>query len=74
MNNPFPHKPLISPNRMLREHAATLRRHLQHCQAAQGRWFPAAVIAERLHLQMAPRFVTTVAVAALLLSAACGWI
>jgi hypothetical protein len=74
VKNTFPHNPLISPNRVLREHAAALRRHLLHCQASQGRWFPAAVVAERLHRQMAPRFVTTVAAAALLLFAACGWI
>ncbi|NRF68137.1 hypothetical protein HLB44_14180 [Aquincola sp. S2] len=65
---------MITPNRMLREHAAGLRRHLQHCRAAQGRWFSAALVAERVHRQMAPRFVTTVAAAVLLLSAACGWI
>ena len=74
MNNTFPHNPLISPNRVLREHAAALRRHLQHCQAAQGRWFPAAVAAERLHGVVAPRFVTTVAAVAVLMFAACGWI
>ncbi|WP_284616644.1 hypothetical protein [Aquabacterium humicola] len=74
MNNNLFSRPLASPNRMLREQATDLRRHLQHCHAAQGRWFPAAVMAERLHSLVAPRFVTTVAAAVLLLYAACGWI
>lgn len=44
-----------------------LCRHLEQCHAARGRWFGAAMLAERVHALVAPRFATTVALAALLL-------
>ena len=49
--------------------AEALGRHLQHCRAGRGRWFRAALWAERMHQRLAPRFVTTLvgATAALLL-------
>ena len=48
-------------------HQSELRRHVAQCRAGQGRWFNAVAWAERLHCMLAPRFVTTVAVAAALL-------
>ena len=48
-------------------HQSELRRHVAQCRAGRGRWFSAAAWAERLHGLLAPRFVTTVAVAAALL-------
>ncbi|MDN3920643.1 hypothetical protein [Roseateles violae] len=48
-----------------------LRRHLQQCHAARGRWFGAAMLAEQIHHLVLPRFATTVALAALLLILAC---
>jgi hypothetical protein len=53
------------------DQAMALRRHLQQCRAARGRWFGAAMLAERIHDLMVPRFATTVALAALLLTIAC---
>jgi hypothetical protein len=52
----------------------SLRRHLQDCRLARGRWFPAAACAERLHGIVAPRFVTTVTLAVGLLAFAFGWL
>lgn len=54
--------------------SAMLRRHLTQCQAARGPWFAAASLAERVHGAMAPRFATTVALLALGLTLACGWL
>ena len=48
-------------------HQSELRRHVAQCRAGRGRWFSAAAWAEQLHCMLAPRFVTTVAVAAALL-------
>ena len=48
-----------------------LCRHLQQCHVARGRWFGAAMLAERIHFMVAPRFATTVALAAVLLAIAC---
>lgn len=50
---------------------ADLRRHLQQCHLARGRWFGAAMLAERVHQLAAPRFATTVALAAIALTTAC---
>lgn len=48
-------------------HQSELMRHVAQCRAGRGRWFSAASWAEQLHGLLAPRFVTTVAVAAALL-------
>ncbi len=50
-----------------------LVRHLQQCHLARGRWFGTALWAERAHALMAPRFVTTVVGAALLLALCSAW-
>jgi hypothetical protein len=63
---------LASPNRFLREQTAALRRHLDQCELARGRLFPAAVIAERVHVFVVPRFVSTVALATVLIYLLCG--
>lgn len=57
----------------LTDTAASLRAHLHECRAAQGRWLAASMAAERLHGLLAPRFVSTVALGALLLVAASSW-
>ncbi|MFT3818254.1 MAG: hypothetical protein QM750_11580 [Rubrivivax sp.] len=62
-------------HRALTEQAEALGRHLQHCRAQRGRWFDAALWAERMHRRLAPRFVTTLVgatAALLLLGAAAG--
>jgi hypothetical protein len=59
----------LSPAALLTEQGQLLHRHVQQCQAARGRWFQAAAWAELAHGLVAPRFVTTVSVAALLLLA-----
>jgi hypothetical protein len=51
--------------------APELHRHLQQCDSARGRWFGAAMLAERVHGMVAPRFATTVACAAVLLLLVC---
>jgi hypothetical protein len=53
------------------DQAQALCRHLQQCHAERGRWFEATVLAERIHDLVAPRFGTTVMLAALLLTLAC---
>ena len=57
----------------LTDTAASLRAHLHECRAAQGRWLSASMAAERLHGLIAPRFVSTVALGALLMVAASSW-
>lgn len=65
----------LSPIRRLQPDAASdLCRHLQQCHRARGRWFGAAMLAERVHSLVAPRFATTVAMAAVLLLMACEWL
>lgn len=49
--------------RLLDDQAETLGRHLTHCRAERGRWFDAALWAERAHQVLAPRFCTVVVVA-----------
>lgn len=65
----------LSPNHAaLGEHLLSLARHVRQCQAAQQRWVGTARLAERAHGLLAPRFMTTVAVGALVLLALCtGW-
>ena len=55
------------------EHALLLGRHLRDCKAAGG--WPATgwLWIERLHTLVAPRFVTTVFAASLLLAACTAW-
>ena len=60
--------------RLTHDSAADLCRHLQQCQLARGRWFGAAMLAEEIHKLVAPRFATTVAMAAIILLAAVAWL
>lgn len=62
---------LQAGNAAWREQVAGLRRHLSECNAARGRFFRAAVIAENFHAFVAPRFVTTVASISILLVFIC---
>lgn len=59
-----------SAHRFAHDQAPALHRHLQQCKKARGRWFGAAVLAERLHQVVAPRLATTVAIAGLALMVA----
>ena len=65
----------LPPNHAaLGEHLLSLGRHVRQCQAAQQRWVRTARLAERAHGLLAPRFMTTVVVGALVLLALCtGW-
>lgn len=66
--------PLPSNHPALGEHLLSLGRHVRQCQAAQQRWVRTARLAERAHGLLAPRFMTTVVVGALVLLALCtGW-
>lgn len=58
---------LRHPAPAIAEQSLSLTRHLQQCQAARSRLFHAAVWAETAHGLVAPRFVTTVSVAAVAL-------
>ncbi len=60
--------------RLTHDSATDLCRHLQQCRLARGRWFGAAMLAEEIHKLVAPRFATTVAMAAIVLVAACAWL
>ena len=66
--------PALVANRVLRDNAAALRRHFEQCHAARGRWYGAAALAERVHGLIAPRFVSTAAVAFVILGIATHWI
>jgi hypothetical protein len=57
----------------LTEQVGALGRHLRHCHAAQGRLFTLSLWTEQAHQLVAPRFVTTVVVAALVIALACAW-
>lgn len=57
--------PLVS------DHIRSLGRHLRHCREAQGRFFGLSRLATDLHGWVAPRFVTTLALAAALIALAC---
>ncbi len=55
-------------------HDTVLSRHLQQCHLARGRWFGAAMLAEELHKLVAPRFATTIVLAAVVVTASCTWL
>jgi hypothetical protein len=59
-------KSFTSPNRFLREQSSALKRHLDQCDLARGRLFPAALLAESVHDFVAPRIVSTVAIVTIL--------
>ena len=67
---------LTSTARRLTNHdsVSDLCRHLRQCDQDRGRWFGAAMLAEEIHRLVAPRFATTVAMAAIVLMAACAWL
>ena len=65
---------LPAVNLVLREQIVQLRHHVVQCQAARGLWFYAAVVGEGLHQLLAPRFVTTVVLAGLVLAVVSGWV
>ncbi len=44
-----------------------LGEHYGHCQEGRGRWFSLQCMAETLHGSVAPRFVTTLVVATVLI-------
>jgi hypothetical protein len=52
---------------------SVLGEHLHSCKRSHGRWFTLQCLAERMNGFIAARFVTTLAVAALLLGAASMW-
>jgi len=64
---------LRQPAPAITEQSQSLKRHLQHCQAARSRLFAAGLWAESAHSLVAPRFITTVSVAALLLLLISSW-
>lgn len=47
----------------LRPDATLLQGHLLHCEQGSGRWFTVRCAAETVHGFLAPRFVTTLALA-----------
>lgn len=63
---------LVSPNRFVREQTTALRRHLEQCEIARGRFFSAMVVAESVHGFVVPRFVSTIALVTLFMLIACG--
>jgi len=65
--------PLRVADRAVREQTVSLLRHLQHCEQARSRWFELSCLGEALHSYVAPRFVTTVAAAGLLLLLTSWW-
>lgn len=52
------------PSPALREHVRSLGRHLRHCHQARGRFFHLTRVASDMHDWVAPRFVTTLTLAA----------
>jgi hypothetical protein len=65
--------PLRVADRAVREQTASLLRHVQHCERARSRWFDLFCLGEALHGIVAPRFVTTVAAAGVLLFLTTWW-
>lgn len=63
---------LRHPASALADQSRSLTRHLGQCRAAQSRLLQAAAWAELAHGLVAPRFVTTVSVAAVVLLL-CSW-
>jgi len=55
----------------LQDHVLSLGQHLRQCQQAQGRWFGLGRLGHELHAWVAPRFVTTLAGASVLIALAC---
>lgn len=55
------------------EQAQSLGRHLRTCEAARGWPARAGLWTERLHALVAPRFVTTVFAASVVLAACTAW-
>lgn len=55
----------------LHDHVLSLGQHLRQCQHAQGRWFGLGRLGHELHAWVAPRFVTTLAGASVLIALAC---
>lgn len=55
----------------LQEQVLSLGLHLRQCQQAQGRWFGLGRLGHELHAWVAPRFVTTLAGASVLIALAC---
>jgi len=55
----------------LHEHMHSLGRHLQHCREAQGRFARLNLLANDMHGWVAPRFVTTLAVAGVVIALIC---
>lgn len=53
---------------LLSDHMRSLGRHLRHCREAQGRFFSLNRLAIDLHAWVAPRFVTTLTLAAVLIA------
>lgn len=68
-----PLQPTGAAAALLRPQADALCRHLHQCRDARGRWFGAARRAEALHRVVAPRFVTTIVLATVVLVAASAW-
>lgn len=62
-----------APLAPVHHHAEALERHLQQCRDARGRWFGAARRVEQLHGVVAPRFVTTVSFATVLILLVMAW-
>lgn len=53
---------------VLREHMRSLGRHLRHCREANGRFTVVSRVANDMHDWVAPRFVTTLALAGVLIA------
>ncbi|MDT7835071.1 hypothetical protein [Aquabacterium sp. OR-4] len=66
----YPERPLTELPPALKDHVRSLGRHLQQCRQAQGRLFGLNRLATDMHGWVAPRFVTTLAVAAVLIALA----
>jgi hypothetical protein len=60
------------PHAALREHMRGLGRHLHHCRKSQGPFFGLNRIALAMHGWVAPRFVTTLALAGVAIALICG--
>lgn len=61
-------------HKLLQQQAAALRQHMAECRAECGRWQLPALLAERAHSLVAPRFVTTVGMVCGLLALGLGWL
>lgn len=61
------HPPLPRDADRARPDATLLQGHLLRCESGGGRWFDLCCVAESVHGFLAPRFVTTLALASVLL-------